>query len=167
MKHWFFLLFCSVLILSCHPSLEAESQAKSPFKGQASAIPPGLESGQSYLSVYSHIYSKNQARSEDLTITISLRNTDPDHPLYLSKAEYYNTHGEAIKSYLDQSVKLEALETLEWVIDQKDRSGGSGANFLFNWAQDSLASDPLFEAVMISTSGQQGLSFHTTAKRIR
>ncbi|WP_421751717.1 DUF3124 domain-containing protein [Croceimicrobium sp.] len=167
MKHLFILLCCSLFIIACQPSAKPDAKAQTLFKGKLSEIPSGLEQGQSYLSVYSHIYSKSQERSEDLSITISLRNTDPDHSLYLSKAEYYNTHGEAIKNYLDQSVKLEPLETLEWVIDQKDRSGGSGANFLFHWAQDSLASDPLFEAVMISTSGQQGLSFHTTAKRIR
>ncbi len=53
------------------------------------------------------------------------------------------------------------METLEIVVSEDDKEGGSGANFIFDWSvkQDGLI--PFFEAVMISTSGQQGVSFTT------
>ena len=52
------------------------------------------------------------------------------------------------------------------MIDEVDKEGGTGANFLFEWKLNKKANEPFFEAVMISTSGQQGLSFTTQGRRI-
>jgi len=60
-----------------------------------------------------------------------------------------------------------SLETVEIVIDQEDQTGGTGANFIFYWRTCSKKIEPLFEGVMISTYGQQGLSFTTQGKRIK
>ena len=76
-------------------------------------------------------------------------------------AEYYNTQGELLRSYFDHPIYLVPLETVEIVIDEGDREGGTGANFLFDWRIKQGSNEPLFEAIMISTSGQQGLSFTT------
>ena len=52
------------------------------------------------------------------------------------------------------------------MIDQKiDVTGGTGSNFLFEWAIPRNCPEPLFEGVMNSTMGQQGLSFTTLAKQ--
>ena len=51
-------------------------------------------------------------------------------------------------------------------IDELDIEGGTGANFLFDWKIKPTSNEPLFEGVMISTSGQQGLSFTTQGIRI-
>ena len=58
------------------------------------------------------------------------------------------------------------METIEIVIEEQDIEGGSGANFVFNWATLNDKNPPLFEAVMISTYGQQGLSFTTRGVQI-
>jgi len=58
------------------------------------------------------------------------------------------------------------METVEIVIDEKDQEGGTGANFLFDWSIKPNSHEPYFEGVMISTSGQQGLSFTTEGKRV-
>lgn len=58
------------------------------------------------------------------------------------------------------------LETVEIVVDETDVEGGTGANFIFEWSKKDSTPEPLFEAVMISTSGQQGLSFTSTGIRI-
>ena len=86
--------------------------------------------------------------------------------IYIHHAEYYNTHGELIRSYFEEPIYLSPLETVEIVIDEKDKEGGTGANFIFDWASTSEENEPFFEAVMISTAGQQGLSFTTEGKRI-
>ena len=52
------------------------------------------------------------------------------------------------------------------MIDEIDREGGTGANFIFEWAIKRKSNEPIFESVMISTSGQQGLSFTTQGIRI-
>ena len=125
-----------------------------------------LETGRTYLSVYSQIYSLTEHRTHDLTATISMRNTNPVDTIYIQKAEYFDTHGRSIRTYFDWPIYLLPMETVEIVIDEEDREGGTGANFLFDWSTRPGSPEPLFEGVMISTSGQQGLSFTTQGKRI-
>jgi hypothetical protein len=117
--------------------------------------------GTSYLPVYSHIYHIHEQRIFDLTITVSIRNVSLTDSLFLIKADYINTVGENIRQYIDVPIYLAPLETIEIVIDEQDIEGGSGANFVFDWATINDKNPPLFEAVMISTNGQQGLSFTT------
>ena len=125
-----------------------------------------LVMGTSYLSVYSEIYSETEHRTHHLTSTISMRNTNLKDTIYINKAEYFNTQGTSIRTYFDFPIYIKPMETVEIVIDEKDRSGGTGANFLFQWATKPPSHEPYFEGVMISTSGQQGLSFTTQGRRI-
>lgn len=122
--------------------------------------------GQTYLPVYSHIYHIQEDRSFDLTITASIRNVSTTDSVFITKADYYNTTGENIRQYVKKPIYLSPLETLEIVISEKDIEGGSGANFLFDWATSNENNPPLFEAVMISTYGQVGLSFTTRGVQI-
>ena len=62
---------------------------------------------------------------------------------------------------------LTPMETTEIIIDEVDIAGGTGSNFIFEWKIPENCSEPLFEGVMSSTIGQQGLSFTTYAKRIK
>jgi len=126
-----------------------------------------LLSGSTYLSVYSQIYSLSEHLTHNLTATISIRNTSRTDSLYITKAEYFNTHGQHIRTYIAQPIFLIPLETVAIVIDEKDKEGGTGANFIFDWHIKPHTSEPLFEGIMISTSGQQGLSFTTQGKRIQ
>ena len=86
--------------------------------------------------------------------------------VYILNADYYNTRGDNIRKYLKIPIYLKPLETAEIIIAEQDIEGGSGANFVFDWAIKNVKNPPLFEAVMISTSGQQGLSFSTRGVRI-
>lgn len=123
-------------------------------------------SGTTYLSVYSQIYSQTEHRTYDLTATVGIRNTSMSDTLYLKKAEYFNTKGDRLRNYIVNPVFVAPMETVEIIIDEKDQEGGTGANFIFEWSKLEDSSDPIFEAVMISTSGQQGISFTTTGKLI-
>ena len=126
-----------------------------------------LTAGTTYLSIYSQIYSQTEHRTHDLTATVSIRNTNQSDTIFVEKAQYFDTHGELIETYFNQTIFIAPLETVEIVIDEIDRTGGTGANFLFNWRVAPNQPEPLFEAVMISTLGQQGLSFTTQGKRIK
>jgi len=126
-----------------------------------------LMQGSSYLSVYSHIYGQTEHITHNLTATVSMRNVNRKDTVYIDGAEYYNTKGNLIRSYFDHAIFIAPLETVEIVIDQVDKEGGSGANFLFDWRTKTSSLEPLFESVMISTTGQQGLSFSTQGKRIK
>ena len=59
------------------------------------------------------------------------------------------------------------METTEAIIEEIDVAGGTGSNFIFEWKKDKNTPEPLFEGIMNSTLGQQGLSFTTIGKRIK
>ncbi|SFR52531.1 Protein of unknown function [Robiginitalea myxolifaciens] len=125
------------------------------------AIADSLIEGSTYLSVYSQIYSQDENRTHDLTATVSMRNTNRQDTIYLSSADYFDTHGTLIRSYFSKRIFIRPMETVEIIIDEVDKDGGTGANFIFDWQVPEGALPPHFEAVMISTYGQQGLSFTT------
>lgn len=154
-------------LLACSQAYESKPDASGWSYLQNGNLPDSTyTAGTTYLSVYSHIYSQTEHRTHQLTATVSIRNTNEFDTIYLLRADYFDTKGQLIRSYLKQTAFLMPLETKEIIISEKDESGGSGANFLFEWNRAEMASDPLFEAIMISTSGQQGLSFSTQGVKI-
>lgn len=45
-----------------------------------------------------------------------------------------------------------------------NKEGATGVNFLFDWSINPTLHEPLFEGIIISTSGQQGISSKTNGK---
>ncbi|MEC7770580.1 MAG: DUF3124 domain-containing protein [Bacteroidota bacterium] len=163
-------LILFILILSCAEKSKEEVSSIDPvnWNNRMAEIAnlDSLVNGTSYLSVYSEIYSETEHRTHNLTSTISMRNTNLKDTIYINKAEYFDTKGSPIRTYFDRPIYIKPMETVEIVIDEKDRSGGTGANFLFQWSIKPNSHEPYFEGVMISTSGQQGLSFTTQGQRV-
>ena len=126
-----------------------------------------LVHGQTYLSVYSQIYSQTEHSRHDLTVTVSMKNMNTSDTVYISKAQYFDTKGKLIRTYFENPIFIAPMETVEIIIDEDDRKGGTGANFLFEWQVQEGVIEPYFEGIMISTTGQQGLSFTTQGKRVR
>ena len=59
------------------------------------------------------------------------------------------------------------MASIDYVIDEEDRSGGSGANFIVIWSAKIALINPVIQAVMISTNGRQGVAFTTEGVSIR
>ncbi len=55
---------------------------------------------------------------------------------------------------------------MEFLVEQKNIKGGSGANFIVAWASDLSASTPIVEAVMIGTKDGQNVSFVSRGVKI-
>jgi hypothetical protein len=47
-----------------------------------------------------------------------------------------------------------------------DKRGGPGANFIVKWQSDNKVNQPIIEGIIISTKGQQGISFICPGKII-
>ncbi|WNJ18407.1 DUF3124 domain-containing protein [Pontibacter sp. G13] len=161
-----------ILILSsCDPQPQQPTAAPRPVNwDNRTAMLEGkdsLEAGSSYLSIYSQIYSISEQRTTDLTVTVSLRNPSLEDTVFISKAQYFDTQGTKIHDYLPHPIFIAPMETVELVIHEIDKTGGTGANFHFDWQKSPNGIEPLFEAVMISTYGQRGLSFTTQGVRIK
>ncbi len=132
----------------------------------ADQLPP-LGTGQLvYVPIYSEIYDFDQSRAFPLTATLSLRNTDANNSLVIETIDYYDTTGTLLKRYLSQPIQLAPLASTVVVIDNRDSTGGSGANFLVAWRAAGEVTPPVFEAVMISTASQQGISFVSSGRVI-
>ena len=169
MKNTFFLLILILLITCCENKEEVSSINPENWNKRTInyKLNDSLLSGTTYLSVYSQIYGISEHRTHDLTVTISMKNTDRFDTVFILKADYFNTKGDLIRTYFRKPIFLCPLETVEIVIDEVDKEGGTGANFLFDWKMKSESSEPYFESVMISTSGQQGLSIATHGIKIK
>ena len=121
-----------------------------------------LESKSTYLPIYSDIYDMSAEKTRNLTVTVSIHNMNYNDSLYILKAQYFNSKGDFVRNYIEKPIYLRPMETGEIVIYEWDDEGGTGANFLIEWKKkDSAFHAPLIEGVMISTGGQQGISFTT------
>ena len=120
-----------------------------------------------YVPVYSHIFFQDEGREIDLAATVSIRNTDPEHPLTLTRVRYYDSDGRLVRQYGEGPVTLAPLASRAYVVEERDRTGGVGANFLVEWEAAAAVSAPVAEAVMISTASTQGISFVSRGVPVR
>ena len=97
----------------------------------------GLSDGQTiYVPAYSHIYIGSSEEPFLLTVTLSIRNINPKYQIKINKADYYETQGKLLKKFIEKPVILSPLESLRYVIPERDKSGGSGANFIVERESD-------------------------------
>ena len=126
-----------------------------------------ISDGQTvYVPAYSHIYVGSNEHPFLVTVTLSIRNIDPKHNITITAVEYYETQGDFLKKFLTAPVKLKPLESLRYVVPEKDKSGGSGANFIVKWKADKPVNAPIVESVMIGAKVQQGISFTSRGRAI-
>jgi hypothetical protein len=111
-----------------------------------------------YVPVYSHIYI-HEGEPYPLTATLSIRNTDSGSPLYVKAVRYYDSTGKLVQSYLERPLMLGPLAATEFLVEERDVRGGSGANFVVEWVSQAFVTEPVIEAVMIGATSQQGISF--------
>lgn len=172
------IVVCLILMTACTPEQTAASNAATgsellkrlPQDEKAVAVaaaPPTIAQGEVvYVPAYSHIYHGNGIE-QPLTITLSVRNTSPTDPIFLRSIRYYDSNGTQVKGYSQETLRLAPLATTAFLIPQQDNSGGSGANFIVEWVSDRRVPEPIIEAIMISTSSQQGIAFTATGRVIQ
>ncbi|MCI5058013.1 MAG: DUF3124 domain-containing protein [Flavobacteriales bacterium] len=114
-----------------------------------------------YVPIYSDIYNRSANERFYLTATLSVRNTSYRDTMIIRKIDYFNTTGELVEEYLESPIYLNPMGSIDYVIDEEDKKGGSGANFIVIWSANNIKFKPVIQAVMISTSGPQGVAFTT------
>lgn len=130
--------------------------------------PIPLSKGQTvYVPAYSHIYHGNKETPLLLSVTLSIRNIDPDNSLTVSAVNYHATQGPLVKKYIQQPIVLGPLGSERYIVQQKDNTGGSGANFIVEWQSEKPINPPIIETVMIGTQSQLGISFTSRGQAIQ
>ena len=114
---------------------------------------------QFYVPVYSNIYGDEDSPKIMLSATLSIRNTSLNNSLYVTKIDYYNTHGKYVRSYLTKSIELPPMGTLNYIVEKQDETGGDGANFVVAIESESKNVSPLIETIMIGTFSNKAFSF--------
>jgi len=90
-----------------------------------------LSSGESvYVSIYSNIYSGSKAVRLELAAMLSIRNTDPKYLITILKADYYDSNGNFVESYVKKPIKLKPFAHTFFYLKEYDTRGGPGANFI-------------------------------------
>lgn len=112
-----------------------------------------------YVPVYSHIYQGPKGRPYNLSAMLSIRNVDASRSITVTSVEYYDDHGELVKTHVSEPIVIAPMATQEYHIPEYHTLGGSGANFLVRWVSDSPMAAPIIQAVMIGTASTQGISF--------
>jgi hypothetical protein len=165
-KHIIYLIFLSLLACETKEKTNKPGLANTDWISRKAAVPSDslLDNGSTYLSIYSQINSFDFGTKQGLTVTVSMRNIYDEDTLYISGIRSYDTDGHLMTNYIENTIDLRPLETLEIIIDEEEEYGGSGGNFIFDWYAKE-GKEPLFEAVMIRSSGQQGISFTTQGVR--
>ena len=70
----------------------------------------------------------------DFSVTLSVHNASETRPLVLKRIAYFDTVGKMVESYLKAPVALKPFSTVEVFIPATDVRGGTGANFVVDWA---------------------------------
>ena len=143
-----------------------EAPSSSVLPGPVSLVPASeAAAGQTiYVPVYSHIYYRDDRRVINLATTLSIRNTDASDPIFITAVRYYDTEGALVRRYVEEPLQLGPMASTDFVVEKEDTSGGSGANFIVEWQAEEAVTEPVVEAVMVSTSMGQGISIVTEGR---
>lgn len=120
-----------------------------------------------YVPVYSNVFSGPKRLPFQLAATLSIRNTDLSTPFTIRTIDYYDSQGKLVRRYLERPISLGPLASTYVHIEEKDSSGGFGANFIVRWNAERAINTPIIECVMIGATSGQGISFVSPGQEIR
>ena len=106
-------------------------------------------SGGFYVPAYSSVAMSQGKLRVDFSVTLSVHNASETQPLVVKRIAYFDTAGKQVESYLKAPVALRPLATVSIFIPTDDVRGGTGANFLVDWAATGEIAEPVVEALMV------------------
>lgn len=116
-----------------------------------------------YIPMYTEIYMEEDTWRLGLTPTISVRNTSLKDTIYIEEIDHYNSQGEMVHQYNDKILFLGPLQSIEYVVAERESETEAmiGGSFIIIWGANNSKVKPLFQGIMISSHGPQGISFLT------
>ena len=145
------MLICQLILISLVLTSAAAAQA---------CDKPELSTGQTfYVPAYSNITYLNSEDPFYLSTTLSIRNVDQYNQIKITKVDYYETRGKLVVEFIDTAIILEPLESIMYFVPEKDKTGGSGANFIVEWSSEKCSNPPIVESIMIGRDPTEGVSF--------
>ena len=142
---------------------------------------PTLSKGQAlWVPLYSHyvtnqivqrqLFSSEEKKQEinrQLITNLVVHNTDLEHPITISKVDYFDSNGKLIKGFVPDRLKIGPMAAKDFFIAKTDYSEGWGAKVLIRWHSESLVNEPIVESVTFGFLGTHSVSFISRGKPIR
>ena len=154
-----------VLMLFVLPSLLAWLI---PNRGWSASAEFRLAKAQTvYVPAYSNVFTGPKKLPFQLATTLSIRSTDLSASFRVTAIEYYDTNGKLVRRFLERPQSVGPLASTYIHIEEKDISGGFGANFIVRWEADRIINSPIIECVMIGATSGQGISFVSPGQVIK
>ena len=148
-------LFAALLLCPLACAVPAAAQSKvnieQNFADSLTALPKEelAVSGGFYVPAYSSVAMSQGKLRVDFSVTLSVHNASETQALVVKRIAYFDTAGKQVESYLKAPVALKPLATVSIFIPTDDVRGGTGANFLVDWAATSEIAEPAVEALMV------------------
>ena len=168
-KACFFGLSVCILMLQMPPAGAQGGIIEQNFASSLTAVPaePLAVSGAFYVPVYSSVSMSQGKLRADFSVTLSVHNTSETRPLVLKRIAYFDTAGKMVESYLKAPVALKPFSTIEVFIAAADVRGGTGANFVVDWAAAGEIAEPAVVALMVGGVGAGHYAFISQGRPIR
>jgi hypothetical protein len=103
----------------------------------------------------------------DFSVTLSVHNASETRPLVVRRIAYFDTGGKMVESYLKVPVALKPFATIEVIVPTTDVRGGTGANFMVEWAATGEIAEPVVEALMFGSVGSGHYAFISQGRPIK
>ncbi len=169
-KQFLYILGLVILIFSCRQENPNRHSRKVVEAQSINAMNIKLDTSYTktklYVPIYSDIYQRTRLDKTLLTATLSIRNTSEKDSIFLKRVDYFDTRGNLVREYLKTTIFLHPLETIEYVVEERDTLGGSGANFIVEYEAKKNA-NPLVQSVMIGGLANRSFAFTTEGVIVR
>jgi len=165
-----FLAILAALSILYSPAAGAQSGAiEQNFAASLTAMPTEhlAVTGAFYVPVYSSVSMSQGKLRADFSVTLSVHNASEIRPLVLKRIAYFDTSGKMVESYLKSPVAPKPFATVEVFIAANDVRGGTGANFVVDWAATGEIAEPAVEALMVGGVGAGHYAFISQGRPIR
>ncbi len=166
----FWLAVLAAFAVAPSPSARAETSGiEQAFANSLTAVPRAdlVVSGAFYVPVYSSVSMSQGKLRADFSVTLSVHNASETRPLVLTRIAYYDTAGKLVESYLKSPIALKPFSTIEVFIATTDVRGGTGANFVVDWAATGEIAEPAVEALMVGSLGPGHYAFISQGRPIK
>jgi hypothetical protein len=162
------LLSLSMVLLACQPNkFKLQYEHQNVLYINQSDL-PDLEINESvYVPAYSDLYYESYEKKTFFTVILSLRNISFTDTLYFTGINYYSSQGNLLRKYIDKVLVLRPMESMEYIVEESEKEGGTGANFVVDYsAKGTLKNEPFIESIMMGNLDNYRFAFTSPSTKI-
>ena len=147
---------------------QAPQEIAKHFASSLTEVPKGSlpVAGSIYVPAYSSVSLSHGRARANFSVTLSIHNVSADRPLVLTRIAYFDTSGILVQNFVTAPIALKPFATVHVFIPATDIRGGTGANFVVDWAAEGRIAEPIVEALMLGTMGNASYSFISQGRAI-